>query len=190
MIPREQRRAVDSSLRGTAVTETSQWRRCSACKKPIALGAKYWVCNVSTCNRRRTGLAFCTVSCWEVHLPTVNHRESWAEERWAPKTAAEAEAIAEKAKPRTDPTGTRRLVRESAPAPRATSSGEAPREVLIVASRLKDYIRARSGFNTSESALMPLSDIVRRACEEAIRNAERDGRKTVLDRDVPSRRAD
>ncbi len=58
-------------------------------------------------------------------------------------------------------------------------------EVLIVASRLKDYIRAKSGFNTSDGVLSPLSDIVRRVCDEAIKNASREGRMTVLDRDVP-----
>jgi hypothetical protein len=66
------------------VTEGSQWRRCSACKQPIAVGAIYWTCNVSTCNRKRTGMVFCTVSCWEVHLPSANHRETWAVERTAP----------------------------------------------------------------------------------------------------------
>jgi hypothetical protein len=60
-----------------------------------------------------------------------------------------------------------------------------PRDVLIIASRLKDYVRAKSGFNTSDGVLDPLSDIVRRVCDEAIRNAMRDGRRTVLDRDVP-----
>jgi hypothetical protein len=34
--------------------------------------------------------------------------------------------------------------------------------------------------------LAPLSDIVRRVCDEAIRNAQRSGRMTVLDRDIPS----
>lgn len=60
------------------------WRRCNSCKKPIAFGQLYWVCNVSTCNRKRTGLAFCEVSCWDAHVPGMNHRESWAEERKAP----------------------------------------------------------------------------------------------------------
>ena len=69
------------------VPEAEAWRRCSACKNPIALGATYWVCNVSTCNRKRTGMVFCTVSCWEVHLPVANHREAWAVEKQAPKTA-------------------------------------------------------------------------------------------------------
>jgi hypothetical protein len=56
---------------------------------------------------------------------------------------------------------------------------------LIVASRLKDYIREKSGFNTSDRVLSPLSAIVRRVCDEAIRNAGREGRRTVLDRDIP-----
>jgi len=60
------------------------WRRCSSCKKAIGFGIKYWVCNVSTCNRKRTGLIFCNVSCWDAHVPMMNHRESWAEERKAP----------------------------------------------------------------------------------------------------------
>lgn len=166
------------------MTEPNQWRRCSVCKKPIALGAQYWVCNVSTCNRKRTGLVFCTVSCWDAHLPTAHHRESWAEERVAPRTLEEPEAPTAKSppKPASKPTGTRRIVRDPAP---ARAHDDAPREILIVASRLKDYVRARSGFNTSDGVLAPLSDIVRRVCDEAIRNAERDGRKTILDRDVP-----
>jgi hypothetical protein len=154
--------------------EASPWRRCSACKKPIALGAVYWACNVSTCNQKRTALSFCSVSCWEVHLPSANHREAWAVEKRAPKTAEEGGEAA--------PGGVRRLVRPpGAPAP---VPDKGPREVLIVASRLKDYVRARSGYNTSDRVLEPLSDIVRRAVDEAIENARRDGRMTVLDRDV------
>lgn len=60
------------------------WKKCSSCKKPIDFKQLYWVCNVSTCNRKRTGLAFCSVSCWDAHVPMMNHRESWAEERRAP----------------------------------------------------------------------------------------------------------
>jgi len=160
------------------VPEAEAWRRCSACKTPIALGATYWVCNVSTCNRKRTGMVFCTVSCWEVHLPVANHREAWAVEKQAPKTAP-ALAPDRAAAPPREP---RRIVaRPAAPsAPR-----QLPREVLIVGSRLKDYVRARSGFNTSDRVLAPLSEIVRQVCDLAIESAERDGRKTVLDRDIP-----
>jgi hypothetical protein len=69
------------------VSDEKGWRRCSACKEFIDCGATYWVCNVSTCNRKRTALVFCSVTCWEVHLPEANHRESWAEERTAPTTS-------------------------------------------------------------------------------------------------------
>jgi histone H3/H4 len=54
-----------------------------------------------------------------------------------------------------------------------------------VATRLKEYVRVLSGFNTSDGVLEPLSEIVRRACEEAIRNARSEGRRTILERDVP-----
>jgi hypothetical protein len=160
------------------------WRRCSACKQPIALGAGYWVCNVSTCNRKRTGLVFCTVSCWEVHLPEAHHREAWAVERTAPATPEGPEAVARRASMNAPPREPRRILPASPPPP----ARQAPREVLIVASRLKDYIHGRAGFNTSDRVLDPLSDIVREVCDEAIENARRDGRKTVLDRDVPERR--
>lgn len=154
--------------------EATPWRRCSACKKPIPLGAVYWACNVSTCNQKRTALTFCTVSCWEVHLPGANHREAWAVEKRAPK-ALDAEAS------RASGGGVRRLVRSTAP----PAAPPAPDEILIVASRLKDYVRARSGYNTSDRVLEPLSEIVRRVVEQAIENARRDGRMTVLDRDIP-----
>ena len=158
------------------MTAESTWRRCSACKKPIPLGATYWVCNVSTCNRKRTGLVFCTVSCWEVHLPGANHRESWALERTAP-TTPEAET--------TDSAGPKRR-RVVTSAPSRPAGSDTPQDVLIVASRLKDYVRARAGFNTSDTVLAPLSEIVRRVADEAIRNARSEGRMTVLDRDIPA----
>jgi hypothetical protein len=157
------------------VADVTPWRRCSACKKPIALGAVYWTCNVSTCNQKRTGLVFCTLSCWEVHLPGANHREAWAVERRAPTTPDPAAAPAPEAR------GPRRIV----VSPPAKKPDPAPLEVLIVASRLKDYVRARSGYNTSDRVLEPLSDIVRRIVDQAIENARREGRMTVLDRDVP-----
>jgi hypothetical protein len=147
------------------------WRRCSACKSDIAFEAGYYACNVSTCNRKRTALAFCSVDCWEVHLPGANHRESWAVEKKAP-SAASAEA---------DSGPRRRVVRPSAAAPKERK----PEEILIVASRLKEFVRQTSGYNTSDRVLEPLSEILRRICREAIENARRDGRMTVLDRDIP-----
>jgi hypothetical protein len=138
----------------------------------------YWTCNVSTCNRKRTGLVFCSVTCWDVHLPGANHREAWAVEQIAPKSLPDEGAASKAGEAKS---GRRRLVRPQA----ASKPATAPAEVLIVASRLKDYVRAQSGYNTSDRVLSPLSDIVRRVCDEAIRNARREGRTTVLDRDIP-----
>ena len=76
------------------------WRPCNSCKKPILFGSKYWVCNVSTCNRKRTGLHFCSVSCWDAHLGFLNHRESWAEERKAPTVEEWARRLAEEQAPK------------------------------------------------------------------------------------------
>jgi hypothetical protein len=178
------------------VTEGTAWRRCSACKNPIALGARYWTCSVSTCNRNRTALAFCSVECWDVHLPIANHREAWAIEQTAPASATAAPPASAESRPGG---GQRRLVRTAPAAPGAAagastapagsapsaSRGDAPKEILVIASRLKDYIRARSGFNTSDGVLEPISDIVRELCDRAMEKAGREGRKTVLDRDVP-----
>src|ERR1700716_2272857 len=60
------------------------WRKCSACKNPISFGANHWVCSVSTCNRSRTRLVFCTVSCWDSHVAMLRHRDAWAVDAKAP----------------------------------------------------------------------------------------------------------
>lgn len=67
----------------------------------------------------------------------------------------------------------------AAPIPRA----QMPREVLIIASRLKEYIQARGEMNTSAGVMDVLSDYIRIVADRAIDNARTDGRKTVLDRD-------
>ncbi len=169
-------------------TSGSTWRRCSSCKSPIAYEAVYWVCNVSTCNRKRTALSFCTTECWDAHLGVVNHRESWALEKRAPSRSAaerESKAVPAPAVPATRP---RRRVIVSSPA--ATLAGleveGLPNDVLIVASKLKVYIKARSGMNTSDRVMETLSGEVRKLADRAIANARRAERKTVLDRDFDS----
>ncbi len=174
----------------------SIWKHCSSCKADIGFGQTYWVCNVLTCNRSRTALYFCSVSCWEAHLPTMRHREAWAVEKRAPSAAEwerqKAEESAASARtteaPRqasssssSDSDSTRRRVVPSAPAP----ASDLPEDILIVVSKLKKYIRARSGMNTSDTVLHKLSDHVRWVADQAIRNAGSDDRKTVLDRDIP-----
>lgn len=64
--------------------EPAFWKRCSTCKTEIPFTTAYWVCNVSTCNRPRTALAFCSVNCWDAHVPMLRHREAWAEEARSP----------------------------------------------------------------------------------------------------------
>ena len=147
-----------------------RWRRCSACKNDIGLGTIYWVCSVSTCNRKRTALVFCTVDCWEIHLPTERHREAWAVEERAPTVPDPPEGAPRERKSHERVSGT---------------TGADAKEILIVASRLKAYIRSGSGYNTSDSVLPALSDAIRKICDESIRNARRAERQTVLDRDVP-----
>ena len=64
------------------------------------------------------------------------------------------------------------------------SSAENDAEVLVVVSKLKNYIRSKSGMNTSGGVGSALSEIIRKVCDQAIENAKSDGRKTVMDRDV------
>ena len=65
----------------------SVWRKCSTCKKDIALRAVYYRCSVSTCRSKATDFAFCTVSCWDAHIGFYNHRNAYAEEEMAPASA-------------------------------------------------------------------------------------------------------
>jgi hypothetical protein len=222
--------------------EPNVWHKCSMCKKDIAFSASYFVCSVSTCNRKRNPLYFCSLGCWEAHLPMMRHRDAWAEQVRAPTPAqweaerAEREVTDDdEAEPNAPPvipigratpepvvpavtstpplpereatTGVRRIVRAPEPpretvstrrsgpedalrasAPRAIEVREAddrelPEDVLVVVSKLKAYVKARSGMNTSDGVAGVLSDHIRRLCTEAIRNAARDGRRTVMDRD-------
>ena len=65
----------------------------------------------------------------------------------------------------------------------ASAAAEVPEEVLVVVSKLKAYVKARSGMNTSDGVTDVLSAKLRRLCDAAIEVARADGRKTVLDRD-------
>jgi len=188
------------------------WLLCSACRTPISFGVKYFQCSVSTCNRARMRLVFCSVACWDSHVATARHRDSWAEDKIAPTKDAWARELADQpaeaarlpppapARPAVgaapqDPA--RRIV--GAPTP-SSAPGAAPapasgaavhlndivdRDMMIVISKLKKYIKDRSGMNCSDAVAEVLSDHVRILCDDSIRAAGRDERKTVLDRDVP-----
>ncbi len=58
-----------------------------------------------------------------------------------------------------------------------------PKDVLIVVSKLKAYVKARSDMSTSDGAMDVLSAHLRKLCDKAIRHAGTAGRKTVMDRD-------
>jgi histone H3/H4 len=62
-----------------------------------------------------------------------------------------------------------------------TSEGKS--DTLVVASKLKAYIREKSGMNTSAAVVDVLSTKLRGLCDQAIERAKSDGRKTVMDRD-------
>jgi histone H3/H4 len=109
----------------------------------------------------------------------MNHRDAWCEEARAP---------------REEPAEPMQTVRAGAAAPPAGRTAErrivpsaaveaAPDDVLIVASRLKQYITEKADMNTSADVLEALSDIVRAHTDQAIRRARMEGRKTVKGRD-------
>jgi hypothetical protein len=173
-------------------TERTYFRLCSSCKRELAFQAPYYTCSVSTCNRKRTGLTFCSVSCFEAHVPMIRHREAWAEEQRAPSRdewlkqqaeEAEEESASAPAAATAEPRRERRIVGVGAPERSVELQEGVPRDILIVVSKLKAYVRARSGMNTSDGAMDVLSDIVRELCDGAIRKAAAEGRKTVMDRD-------
>ena len=170
--------------------------------------AIHWVCSVSTCNRSRTRLVFCSVACWDSHVATFNHRDAWAVEAQAPtrqeheRDEADADGLPSPSSGSPAPVvrpQARTVVSPAAapsPAPSLTAHAGGPAlsnsyahdDVLVVVSKVKKYIRDRCGMNTSDAVAEALGDHVHSVCDEAIRAAARDGRKTVLDRDVPRAR--
>ncbi len=156
------------------------FKHCSTCKKPIDFGADYFRCSVSTCNRKRMEMFFCSIPCWDAHVPEARHRDAWAEPARAPSQSEWKEAQAEQAaSPQVleAPRPQRRVVGSAA------SEDALTKDVLVVVSKLKKYIRDRSGMNTSENVTSILSDHLRELCVKAIRHAAEDDRKTVMDRD-------
>ena len=55
--------------------------------------------------------------------------------------------------------------------------------VLVVVSKLKSYIKSTAGLNTCGEVPSVLTKAVEILCNEAIENAKKDGRKTVMERD-------
>ncbi|MBI4405017.1 MAG: hypothetical protein HY537_12715 [Deltaproteobacteria bacterium] len=146
------------------------WKKCSSCKKDILTGEIYYECSISTCRAAVTNYAFCSIACWDAHVPVERHRpdNAGAIEKRAPQAAAAG-----------GPSGQRRIVPASPEKPSADD------EVLVVISKVRKYIHDRSGMNTSAGAYEVLTDRVKNLCDMAIETARSQGRKTVMDRDIP-----
>lgn len=164
--------------------ERNYWRKCSTCKKEIKFQAIYQICSVSTCKKS----AYCSVDCWDIHLPVMNHKSAWAEEMVAP-TKADYEKEVENSSTRAP----RRIIVNpkseninnsvNGNISEFSDSGSYDRDILIVASKLKKYVKDRYGLNTSSNVMEKLSDIVRDVCNDAARQAFSEERKTLMDRD-------
>jgi histone H3/H4 len=63
-------------------------------------------------------------------------------------------------------------------------SGASGEEVLVVASKVKKFIKEKGGCNTSAETLDILSNAVRALCMRGIDSAKNDKRKTVMARDI------
>ncbi|NOT81067.1 MAG: hypothetical protein HOP07_18950 [Bacteriovoracaceae bacterium] len=144
--------------------ELNYWRKCGSCKKEIGFNTIYQVCNVSSCRK----LVFCSVDCWDLHNPVMNHKSSWAEENRSPS--------------KNNDSGPRRILVNPG-APSQNSNSISNDEILIVASKLKQYIKDKHDMSTSANVMEILSHIVRRHTDDAVEKARSEGRKTVMDRD-------
>lgn len=91
-------------------------------------------------------------------MPIMRHKDSWAEEKMAP----------------------RKLM---GPGSSTSSVARPPEDVLVVASKVKSYIKDRADFNCSDKVMDILTAKVKILCDDAIDKAREEGRKTVLDRD-------
>ena len=155
------------------------WEKCRTCGKTIGFSSKYWTCSVSSCNRKSNPLIFCSVDCWEIHAPVMNHKNAGADENFSPPRGNPQTVLIRKE-------GSKEVTTVKVPQshPQSQSHHNRPeKEILIVASKLKQYIKDRSDMNTAASVMDRLSDLVRDLCDQAIDHARQEGRKTVMDRD-------
>jgi histone H3/H4 len=56
-------------------------------------------------------------------------------------------------------------------------------EILVVASKIKKFVKDNGGYSTSSQCMEQLTVRVENICKKAIENAQKDKRKTVMDRD-------
>jgi histone H3/H4 len=110
----------------------------------------------------------------------MRHRDAWAEKAVAPSREQYLAELADEEQEEAS-----KMADEADKGRRVVSLSDdgLPKEVLVVVSKLKAYVKARSGMSTSDGAIDELSAHLRKLCDEAIRHAGTAGRKTVMDRD-------
>lgn len=155
------------------------WKKCSICKKDIPFDSKYYECSVSTCTGKRTGFVFCSVSCWDVHVPGARHRSDAGAMSMMSPSRRQHEQEMLKASTSGHHDSKRIIVRPK------TDQSPVETDPLVVVSKVKKYIKDKADMNTGGSVMDILTEHIIALCDRSIENARREGRKTVLDRDVP-----
>jgi len=169
-------------------TMDNVWKKCSICKKDIPFDSKYYECSVSTCTGKRTGFVFCSVTCWDVHVPGARHRPDAGAISMKSPSRAQHEQEMRRAEQKTEArehfqaanSGVKRIVVRP-----ENNHSQAETDILVVVSKVKKYIKDKADMNTGGAVMEILTEHIIAICDKSIENARRDGRKTVLERDVP-----
>ena len=159
--------------------DQNYWRNCIACKKEIKFSTLYYKCSVTSCDKKRSPAQFCSVDCWDIHRSIMSHKSAGAEEYHSPSKEKWLATQANESKVRIV-----RADKSSSNSEPLVPSGDFNHEdILVVASKLKAYVKGKSGLNTSADVMPALSQIMREVCDKAVQNAHREGRKTLMARD-------
>lgn len=59
-------------------------------------------------------------------------------------------------------------------------------DILVVASKVKKFAKEKGELSTSGATMEVLSQRLQQIIEKGIENAKADGRKTLMDRDIPA----
>ncbi len=145
------------------------WQKCVICKNGISFTSNYYKCSISSCSSKRAPTQFCSVTCWDVHSSMKNHMSAGADEFRAPSK--------EKFLSQREP------VRKKVIKTQSVSTSKENDEILVVVSKLKNYVKEELDLNTSADVMPILSDVLRRACREASKNSKNAERKTLMARD-------
>lgn len=155
--------------------EQNFWRKCIVCKSEIGFSTKYYKCSVSSCDKKRAPAQFCSVDCWDVHRSIMSHKSAGADEYQSP---SKSEYLKEQTnEPRV------RIVASAKSSSSSELNDANTDDILVVVSKLKSYVKARSDLNTSADVMPELSRIIREECDKAIEKAKEDRRKTLMARD-------